>query len=238
DLVEFAVVLAGREQDVQFLALVNDRSLGRVQVFGLVVAEHAAAEGDDPPAAVADGEHHAVAETVVALAALGVFDQQAGVDHRLLLQGVRAQVLVEVVPAGRGEAQGEVAGDLAGEAAALEVVHGGLACRVAFQRLAVVVGGGGEQRVERRVDGLARGAAAAAVFARYVHAGAFGQFLDGLGEVQTVVVHDEAEGIAAGATAEAVVELLVRADAERGGLFLVERAAGRVVLAGFLQLDA
>ncbi|MNP25545.1 hypothetical protein D3C76_1183580 [compost metagenome] len=52
------------------------------------------------------------------------------------------------------------------------------------------------------------------------------------------MVHDEAKGIAAGAAAEAVVELLVRADGEGGGLFLVERAAGAVVLAGLLQLDA
>lgn len=52
------------------------------------------------------------------------------------------------------------------------------------------------------------------------------------------MVHDEAEGVAARATAEAVVELLVRADAEGGGLFLVERAAGGVVLAGLFHLQA
>src|SRR5690606_399437 len=60
---------------------------------------------------------------------------------------------------------------------------------------------------------------------------------DRLGKVQVVVVHDEAERVAACAAAEAVVELLVGADAERRGLFLVERAAGRVVLAGLFQLD-
>src|SRR5690606_24956973 len=40
---------------------------------------------------------------------------------------------------------------------------------------------------------------------------------------------------AAGAAAEAVVELLVRADREGRSLFLVERAAGAVVAAGLLQ---
>lgn len=76
------------------------------------------------------------------------------------------------------------------------------------------------------------------LFAGHFHAGCAGQFLDGLGEVQIVVVHDEAQGVAAGAAAEAVVELLVGADREGGGFLLVERAAGGVVLAGFFQLDA
>ncbi len=52
------------------------------------------------------------------------------------------------------------------------------------------------------------------------HAGGFGQFFDGLDEIQVVVVHDEAEGVAASAAAEAVIELLVGADAERRSLSL------------------
>lgn len=239
DLVEVAILLPGFVESVEFLALVEDRSLRGVQVLRLVVAEHPAAEGDDPPAAVADREHHAIAEAVVALAGVAVLHQQAGVEHGLELQVVATQVLEQVVPARRGEAEAEVAGDLAGQAAALQVVHRGLARRVAFQRLLVELGGGAEQRVERRVGRLARRVPASAAFlARHVHAGALGQFLDRLGELQLVVVHDEAERVAAGAAAEAVVELLVRADGERGSLFLVERAAGAVVLAGFLQLDA
>nr|BFE93587.1 hypothetical protein GCM10020185_41230 [Pseudomonas brassicacearum subsp. brassicacearum] len=59
-----------------------------------------------------------------------------------------------------------------------------------------------------------------AFLAGYFHAGGFGQFFDGLGEVQVVVVHDETEGIAASAAAEAIVELLVGADAERRRFFL------------------
>ncbi len=239
DLVEVAILLPGLVESVEFLALVEDRSLRGVQVLRLVVAEHPAAEGDDPPAAVADREHHAIAEAVVALAGVAVLHQQAGVEHGLELQVVATQVLEQVVPAGRGETEAEVAGDLAGQAAALQVVHRGFARGVAFQRLLVELGGGAEQRVERRVGRLARRVPASAAFlARHVHAGALGQFLDRLGELQLVVVHDEAERVAAGAAAEAVVELLVRADGERGSLFLVERAAGAVVLAGFLQLDA
>ena len=110
------------------------RGLRRVEIFGLVVAQHPTAEGDHPTTAVADGKHHAVAKAVVALAVLGVLDQQSGIDQRLLLKRVAAEVLHQVVPAGRCEAQAEVAGDDAGQPASLEVFHRGFARRMAFQR--------------------------------------------------------------------------------------------------------
>ena len=73
---------------------------------------------------------------------------------------------------------------------------------------------------------------------RHLQAGLPGQFLDGLAEVQSLVLHQEADGGAVGAAAEAVVELLVVADGERGGLLVVKGAAGLVVLAGLLQRHA
>lgn len=158
-------MLACLVQAVEFLALVEHRGFRGVQVLGFVVAEHPATEGDDAPAAVADREHHPVAEAVVALAAFGVLDQQAGIDHHLLLQGVGTQVLEQVVPAWRGEAQAEVAGDFPGQAAALEVIHRRLAGRVAAQGLAVELRGGVQQRVQRRIGWLARLVVAAALLA-------------------------------------------------------------------------
>jgi len=147
-------------------------------------------------------------------------------------------VLEQIVPARRRKAETEVPGDLAGQTAALEVIHRSLARRMALERLAVEVGGGGEQRIQRRVGWLPRFVRAAAFFAGDFHASGFGQVLDSLGEIQVVVVHEKAEGIAAGAAAEAVIELLVGADAERRGFLFVERAAGGVVLAGLFQLHA
>lgn len=111
DFIEVAIVLARFEQAVEFLALVKHRGFRGVQVFRLVVAQHPATKGNDAATAVADREHHPVAEAVITLASLGVFHQQAGVDHGFLLQGVAAQVLVQVVPAWRGEAQAKVASD-------------------------------------------------------------------------------------------------------------------------------
>ena len=65
-----------------------------------------------------------------------------------------------------------------------------------------------------------------------------GQFAYRIGEWQVFVFHNEGQGVAAGATAEAIVKLLVRIDAERGGFLVVKRAAGGVVLAGLFQFDA
>jgi hypothetical protein len=48
-------------------------------------------------------------------------------------------------------------------------------------------------------------------------------------------IHKEADGVAACATAKAVIELFLGLYAEGWGFFLMERAAGAVVLALFLQ---
>src|SRR5438874_4362083 len=49
--------------------------------------------------------------------------------------------------------------------------------------------------------------------------------------------HQEADGVAVGTAAEAVVELLGRADGERRRLFVMERAEAEVVGAALLELD-
>ena len=49
---------------------------------------------------------------------------------------------------------------------------------------------------------------------RHFHAGIAGQRFHGLGEAEIVEFHDEADGVAAGATAKAVKELAFRLDAE------------------------
>src|SRR3546814_15018729 len=52
---------------VERAALVEQRGVGRVQIFGLAIAEDASPEGDHPPARVADRDHQPAAETVVGL---------------------------------------------------------------------------------------------------------------------------------------------------------------------------
>jgi hypothetical protein len=65
---QLAFRLARLEQAVQLLALVEHGAFRAVEVLGLVVAQHPAAEADHPAAAVADGEHDPVAEAVVGAA--------------------------------------------------------------------------------------------------------------------------------------------------------------------------
>ena len=65
-----------------------------------------------------------------------------------------------------------------------------------------------------------------------------GQPLHSLTEIESLVVHHEAKRIAPGAAAKAVVELALRVDRERRCFFVVERAAGAVVLARLFELYA
>ena len=59
---------------------------------------------------------------------------------------------------------------------------------------------------------------------RHLKPGLVGEPLDGLGERQILGAHDEADHIAMGAAAEAVIEVLFLVDRERRRLFVVERA--------------
>src|SRR5208283_348711 len=68
-------------------------------------------------------------------------------------------------------------------------------------------------------------------------AGTLGQLLDRLDIAQPTVVHQKPDGRPVCAAAEAVKELLVRADGKRGGLLAVKRAQAQVVLARLFQRD-
>ncbi len=69
---------------VEQRAFVKERRLRRVQIFRLrVLFERAAAEGDDAAGAIADREHHAIAETIVRNRDIVAADQEPGLDHRL-----------------------------------------------------------------------------------------------------------------------------------------------------------
>ena len=76
------------------------------------------------------------------------------------------------------------------------------------------------------------------LFSWEVNARGLGQRFDGLTELHSLVIHDEAERISACTAAEAVVELFLRVYGKRGGFFLMERATGRVILPGFFKLHA
>ncbi|MCY1520501.1 hypothetical protein D9M68_552810 [compost metagenome] len=234
---------AGFVQAVELAALAEDGRLGRVQVLGLFVAEHAPAEADALALDVADREHHAVAEAVVALgllvaelAFLVVDDHQPALgEQRIVVVGEHAG---QRAPAGRRVADAELLGDLARHAAALEVVDG--AGRLA-QRLAVSVAGLLEHVGQRGLF-LALGGGAGAfggrdVVFRHDQAVLAGQVMHGLDEAHARMFHEEADGVAMHAATEAVIELLGRADRERRRLLAVEGAQPHEIGAGLLELN-
>src|SRR4029077_9435981 len=72
---------------------------------------------------------------------------------------------------------------------------------------------------------------------RHLHADRGGELLDRVDIAERRVRHQEADGVAVGAAAEAVIELLRRAYGERRRLLVMERAKAEIVGAALLELD-
>jgi hypothetical protein len=189
---------------------------------------HPAAKADHVAALIQDGKHHPVAEAVVA-PALVIDDDQAAFDQVGI--AVIGEHLLQPLPGIRRIAEAEAGGDLAGDAAPLEVVDG---LGRGFQLLAVEARGARHEFGQRR---LLRPLGAIALFVGHLQADRRGQVLDRLDEADAGMLHQEADGAAVGAAAEAVVELLGRADREGRRFLGMERAAGAVVGPRLLQRD-
>src|SRR6185437_7141518 len=202
---------------IEHASLLEERRIGRVQIFRLAIAEHAAAEGDDAALAVADREHDAMAEIVVGLAALGAA-QQPGLDQQRLGEGAGEGAL-QAVALLRRVAQAEAADGGGIESAALQI----------DPRLAP--GGAREERFEMGAGGLHRALnarlplGAVALFtalARHFETGLVRELLHRLGEGEVRRLHGEADDVAMRAAAETVIKALVLDDVERWRLFFVE----------------
>src|SRR5690606_33996718 len=179
-----------------------------------------AAEGDRPPAPVVDRELQAVAELVVDTSGLAA-RQQSGALEQLHARLVGAQRVAQGIEAVRRVADLEaLAGGLV-QAAAAQV---GAGLVTAGQLAAEEAGRLAEDVVQRLPVGIGL---AAARLARDLHAGPAGELLDRVEELESVVVHQEADGGAMRPAAEAVVELLGRRHGEAGRALVMERAARR-----------
>ena len=233
----FAQRIAGFEQAVQLAPLAEYGRFRRVQVLGLVVPQHASAKTDAFALDVTDGKHDAVAKTVVALvlAILVVPDHQPGFFQQAV--GVIGKHAGQMVPAVGCIAQAETGRNAAGQSALLEVVNGDLGCA---QLLAVILAGLFQHVGERGLLLLAFGGAGAlfraGVVIRHLQAVLLCQILHGFDEAHAVVFHQETDGIPVLAAAEAMVELLGRADGERGRFLPVKRAQAEEVGARLAQL--
>ncbi len=79
---------------------------------------------------------------------------------------------------------------------------------------------------------------ASAVLARHLDAGDRRERFDRRDEVEPIVFHQKRQRSAGRTAAEAVIELLLRIDAERRRLFVVKRAQRLKVATGFAQRHA
>ncbi len=227
--VGFTQGLARLRQAEQLAALLEERGFRRVQVFGFALVDNAATEGDDLALRIDDGDHQAVAEAVVAAAGL-VLDDQAG--DLQFVGVVIGEDGLQVLPAVRRIADAEASGHFAGKAAFLAVFDGAWRSL----ELGLVVGSGARHDLDQRAGLAWLFVVETASFAlRHAHPGAAGQFLDGVDEAHALVFHDEADGRTVRAAAEAVVELLGRADREGRRFLVVEGAAGGIVGARLLE---
>ena len=224
--------VAGEVGGVEQAALAVERGLGRIQVLGLLVAEAPAAEGDHAPLQIADGEQQTAAEAIVDARTVLARDDEPGRDQRVFGYALRLQRPQQHVPALGSPAQSEAPGDLGLDAALVEIGAGTLAAR-GPQALGVEAGRQihhAEQLFAARI-----GRPGSTVLGQR-HVGLLGQCAHRLGEREAVLAHEEAEGVAAHAAAEAVEDALLGIDHEGGRLLAVEGTEALPVLSGLLQI--
>src|SRR5437773_9500781 len=224
--------VARLDQAVELAPFFKQWGLWRVQIFRLPIAHHPAAEADHRAARAEDREHHALAEAVVALA-LFAFDHQAGLDERLVL--VRRKRGLQALPSVRRVADTETSRDFSRQTAPLEVIDG---ARRFFELRAIELHRVFHQGVEIGLALLARRLLrrGGARFG-HLHAHRGGELLYRVDITERRIRHQETDGVAVHAAAEAVIELLRRAHAEGRCLFVMERAEAEVVGAALLELD-
>ena len=131
---------AGLGQAVQGAALVEQRRVGGIEVFGLAVAQGAAAERDDAAAGVGDREQHPVAEKIVGRAAVIGPAHQPALGEQRFGHGVGHDRGLDRV-ARRREAEAEPRDRLVAQPAPVEIVERGAPRRQA-QGLFVIGAGG------------------------------------------------------------------------------------------------
>src|SRR5690606_38497985 len=219
-------------QAVENGALVEDRRLGRIEIFRLVTAgEYTSTERDHATAHLGHREHQPVAETVVRLAAsLALLDQPRIQQHVILdtvLMGRAAQRLPVVGRIADAEPLDGILTDLA----LLQVAQCMLARGLAQHSL---------EEVCRERDGLVQLAVGILLLARPfpardLHANAVRDLAHRVGEREPLVLHEETENVARLAAAEALEEALRWDHVERRRLLVMERAERTEVLARALE---
>ena len=216
----------GQIQPVQHPPLAVYRRFGAVHVFRLRFVDNAAAEAHHVAPYINDRQHQPVAELVVESAVLVGHDQPRS---QQLLLGIAfcGHGPQQGVPAVRRRPHAEPYGDLPLNGPLVKI---GPHCRAVAALQHIVVPAGrvavqGQQPLAQPV-----GIGGLPVLGN-LHVDPLGQKPHRVGIGQVLDLHNEVDDAAALFAAEAVIELLVLQNVERGRLFIVERAAAPVASA-------
>ena len=225
--------LLGEIEAVELALLAVYLALGGVLVLAdiLVRSQNAAAEGDDPPRNVVHGKDHPIVEAVEQLPVAFTSDRQSGREEKLLpvsggQGGARHRIAL-----GRTIAQSELLDRGLRKPALLpEIAH---ADALPLRRLTQVVG---EIVIGPAVEGEHRFAVVVAADILlgelpllHLDAVALGHGFERFGVRDALVLHDEGNGVARLAAAEAFENTFRRRYDERGSLFVVEGTARLIV---------
>ncbi len=229
--------LARAVHPVENAALVIDRRLGRVDVFRLPVAEGASAEGRHPAALAVDGKDQPAAEQVVVGAPVLAGADQPENAGSFGFDALPVEETRQRLPALRGVTQLEAGGDRSVVSPPLEITPGRFTLGRLHQDAVVEIG----HRLINAVQRLAFAAASLrfGIGPLLLHhdADALAQGADCLREGEPFHLHEEGEGVAVLAAAEAVVALSGTVDAEGGRLLAVKRTQSEMIDAAALQAD-
>ena len=210
--------------------------LGRVHVLGALVGAHRPPpEAEDAATAVADREHDPRAEAVVLLAFAPALDEADAVQ----LADAEAGLLAadeDLVPGAGRVADAEGPQRLLAQSP-LGQVLARLGRLRRLPEVAGVIGGDALQQLLEATALLAAGLCPRVLLlALDLDSVAVGQHLHRLGEPEPILLFDELDHVAANPTAEAVVELFLGVDRERGGALVVEGTEAGVAGAGPAQV--
>ena len=202
----------------------EERCLGRVEIFGeRVLGQRPAAKGDHPPARIADREHHPVAEAVIGDGNVGAADDEARFRHLLDGDALFRQSRAQGRPVVRRIAYAELLldGDRQSAIGKIAARFGALG---AVQHLL-------EEFRRELHDVIERGAQFLAPLVLFRNLGHrqprfLGEPLDRFGKSQSLLLGQEGEDVARSLAAETVIAAFAVIDMKRRCLFVVERAAG------------
>ncbi len=222
-----------RRHVVEHLALVEERRIRRVEIFGLLVGlQRPRAESDGPAAPVGDREHYPSAETVVGGAAILGPDQQPGLDQHRLIDRLTQQSGLQRAARIRRVTQPERRNRLLVQPAPRQVLPPLAGLERAFEKRA--------SRLHHLDQGRPRLLPRALLRRRLRHLDPRlpGQPLDRFRERQILRPHQKPKLVPMGPAPEAVVEAFGFIDKKAGRLFVVEGAEAGELVAFPDQLDA